>query len=120
MKIQAFALSILFAFASFTHAGAKPLDYHDVFGLEYADSPAISPDGGQVVYVRRHMDSQTDRNLGQLWLIDLDSGRQQPLTDGDGSFSAPAWSPDGTRIALPATTGTATTSCTCCGLNPAV
>jgi len=79
---------------------AKPLDYHDVFGLEYADAPAISPDGGRVVYVRRHMNVMTDRNLGQLWLIDLETGRQQPLTDGDGSFAAPVWSPDGTRLAF--------------------
>ncbi|MFU8877957.1 MAG: S9 family peptidase, partial [Wenzhouxiangellaceae bacterium] len=79
---------------------AKPLEYHDVFGLEYADSPAISPDGERVVYVRRHMDVMADRNLGQLWLIELDSGAQQPLTTGQGSFSSPTWSPDGTRIAF--------------------
>lgn len=99
MKIHAFAVLLLLALAPLSAADARPLDYHDVFGLEYADSPAISPDGDHVVYVRRHMDSQTDRNLGQIWLIDLDSGQQQPLTDGDGSFSSPAWAPDGTRIA---------------------
>lgn len=99
MRIHAFAVTCLLGLATFSNADARPLDYHDVFGLEYADSPAISPDGDQAVYVRRHMDSQSDRNLGQLWLIDLDSGQQQPLTGGDGSFSSPQWSPDGSRIA---------------------
>lgn len=100
MKIHALAVSFLLAVAPLADAEARPLDYHDVFGLEYADSPAVSPDGKSVVYVRRHMDIQTDRNLGQLWLIDLDTGRQQPLTAGDGSFGSPVWAPGGERIAF--------------------
>lgn len=99
MKIHAFLLALLFALAPLA-AAAKPLDYYDMFGLEYADAPAISPDGKRVVYVRHHMDTMTDHNLGQLWLIDLESGSQQPLTAGSGSYSSPVWSPDGTRIAF--------------------
>jgi len=98
MMIRFVLTALLFALTLTAHA--KPLEYLDVFGLEYAESPAISPDGEQVVYVRRHMDTQSDRNLGQLWLIDLDSGNQQPLTDGDGSYSSPVWAPDGERIAF--------------------
>ncbi len=102
MKIRssAFFGLLVSALACLAIAEARPLDYQDVFGLEYADSPAISPDGKRLVYVRRHMDTMADRNLGQLWLIDLNSGSQQPLTVGKGSYSSPAWSPDGTRIAF--------------------
>jgi len=99
MTIRNLALVLMTGLLAAPDAEARTLDYHDVFGLEYADAPAISPDGERVVYVRRHMDSQSDRNLGQLWLIELDSGRQQPLTAGEGSFGSPRWAPDGERIA---------------------
>lgn len=100
IRIHAFAIALLLALAPFSDIEARPLDYHDVSGLEYADSPALSPDGDEVVYVRRHLDRQTVGDLGQIWLIDLDSGQQQPLTGRDGSFSSPAWSPDCTQIAF--------------------
>ncbi|NCO20045.1 MAG: S9 family peptidase, partial [Gammaproteobacteria bacterium] len=100
MRAHSVSLVLVLVLVSVFNAEAKPVDYHDVFGLEYADTPAISPNGERVVYVRHHMDAMADRNLGQLWLIELDSGSQQPLTSGDGSFASPAWSPDGTRIAF--------------------
>ena len=33
----------------------------DIFELEFADDPQISPDGSEVAYVRRSMDIMTDR-----------------------------------------------------------
>lgn len=78
---------------------AEPLTVHDIFGLEYADSPRLSPDGEHIVYVRRTMDAMTDRNRGQLWLVDADGDTHQALTSSSGHAGAPTWSPDGTRIA---------------------
>ncbi len=71
----------------------------DVFELEYADDPQISPDGSQVVYVRRYFDSHSDRVRSNLWIVDRD-GQQahRPLLTGLSNFGAPRWSPDGTRI----------------------
>ncbi|MBY6205345.1 alpha/beta hydrolase family protein [Halomonas denitrificans] len=76
------------------------LTVDDIFGLEYADEPRLAPDGDRIVYVRRTMDAMTDRNRGQLWIIDRDGDRHQPLTSADGHASSPAWSPDGSRIAF--------------------
>lgn len=71
----------------------------DVFELEWAGSPRISPDGRNVVYVRRSMDIMKDRVRANLWLIDTATGEQRPLLSGRASFSSPVWSHDGRRLA---------------------
>ncbi len=70
----------------------------DVFELEYATDPQVSPDGRRVAYVRTSMDIMSDRQRGHLWIIDGDGGRHRALTTGAGSYSSPRWSPDGTRL----------------------
>jgi len=69
-----------------------------VFDLEYADDPQISPDGSQIVYVRRSMDRATDTIRGDLWIIDTESGAHRPLIQGGASAGAPRWDPAGTRL----------------------
>lgn len=68
----------------------------DVFALEYADTPQISPDGRYVLYTRRSNDIMTDRTRGALWLAALDgSSNRLVQTDASGG----EWSPLGDRIA---------------------
>jgi acylaminoacyl-peptidase len=71
----------------------------DVFELEFASDPRISPDGRQVVYARNFMDIMTDRQRSNLWIVNTDGSDHRPLTTGIHNDSAPRWSPDGTRIA---------------------
>ena len=73
--------------------------FRDVFDLEFASDPQISPDGAQVVYVRNFMDIMTDRQRSNLWIVKTDGSEHRPLTTGIHSDSSPRWSPDGTRIA---------------------
>ena len=71
----------------------------DLFGLEAASDPQISPDGRRIVYVRRANDIMTDRTRSTLWLIDVATGTQTPLVAGPGNHQSPRWSRDGSRVA---------------------
>lgn len=71
----------------------------DLFNLEWASDPEISPDGRTIAYVRESNDIMTDKARPSIWLIDVATGGQRPLIDGPGAYFSPRWSPDGTRLA---------------------
>ncbi|WP_419948354.1 prolyl oligopeptidase family serine peptidase [Candidatus Palauibacter sp.] len=70
----------------------------DVFELEYAADPQISPDGGQVVYVQTSMDVMRDAKRSELWIVNADGSDHRRI----GMGGSPRWSPDGTRLAYTA------------------
>lgn len=76
----------------------------DVFELEHASDPRISPDGEQVVYLRHAMNVMTDRREARLWIVDVDGSHHQQLTQHERGVSQPRWSPDGSRLAFVAGT----------------
>lgn len=71
----------------------------DVFELEVAANPQISPDGARIAYTRRSMDIMTDRQVSNIWIIDADGENHRPLLTGAGAFGDQVWSPGGDRIA---------------------
>ncbi|MCA1749533.1 MAG: S9 family peptidase, partial [Sphingomonadales bacterium] len=75
----------------------------DMFDLEVAADPRISPDGRRIAYVRRSGDIMTDTFRPTIWLVDAGSGEQMPLVAGPGAHSQPRWSPDGARLAYVST-----------------
>jgi dipeptidyl aminopeptidase/acylaminoacyl peptidase len=77
----------------------------DLFDLEVATDPQISPDGKTIAYVRKSNDIMTDKARPTIWLVDVASGQQRPLLAGSGSYSSPRWSPDGARLAYVAADG---------------
>jgi dipeptidyl aminopeptidase/acylaminoacyl peptidase len=80
-------------------------DYLDVFQLEYANDPQISPDGNYVVYRRTGFDIMKDRSVSSLWLVSTgEQGVHHKLTSREGNESQARWSPDGKRIAFVAST----------------
>lgn len=94
------------AFAATSFGSLAAADDHqkffsaeDVFELEWADAPQISPDGTKALYVRRSNDVMTDRTRAHVWLASLDGSSHEPLLSGTGSYRSPLWSPDGSRIA---------------------
>ena len=71
----------------------------DVFEMEYANDPQVSPDGSRVAYVRTSMDIMTDQARRAIWVVDTNGGNHRPLVSGPGNFSSPRWSPTGDRLA---------------------
>jgi dipeptidyl aminopeptidase/acylaminoacyl peptidase len=77
----------------------------DLFSLEWASDPQISPDGRTIAYVRESNDIMTDKARPTIWLVDVATGQQHPLLAGSGSYFSPRWSPDGARLAYVAAEG---------------
>lgn len=70
----------------------------NVFDLEYATTPQISPNGERVVYLRHFMDKQNDRRRSNIWMINSDGARHRPITSGINNMGTPRWSPSGNRL----------------------
>jgi dipeptidyl aminopeptidase/acylaminoacyl peptidase len=96
---QFVALALLALLADVPAEAAGRFSALDIFELEYASDPRISPDGRQVVYARQSNDIMTDRTRSNLWIVDSDGNNHRPLLSSRADYSAPRWSPDGTRIA---------------------
>jgi acylaminoacyl-peptidase len=107
------------ALAALLAAGAAPaaddpgrFQLADIFQLQYASDPQISPDGRWVVYVRHRMDARKDRRRSSLWMVRADGSDHRPVTAGDADDASPRWSPDGKRLLyLSAKDGTAKLFC---------
>lgn len=80
-------------------ADLPPFSAADVFDLEYADDPVISPDGKTVVYVRASLNALTDGTDRRLWTVDVATGAHRKLTVHEANESSPAFSPSGDRLA---------------------
>jgi dipeptidyl aminopeptidase/acylaminoacyl peptidase len=97
-----FAASIPAQAATLSKPPFAPID---VFALEWASDPEISPDGAQVAYVRHSFDIRTDNRRGTIWIVGQDGAGHRPLAGGAANESSPRWSPDGTRLAFVSSIG---------------
>lgn len=78
--------------------GEDMLTVGDIFNLELATDPQISPDGNWVVYVRRFSDIRSDQRRSNLWIVNYDGSGHRPLTSGNFSDHSPRWSRDGREL----------------------
>jgi acylaminoacyl-peptidase len=79
-----------------TASESRKLQPMDMFDLQWAADPQISPDGSQVAYLRMRGDVMKDAYTSDLWLVGSDGRDGQPVATAAAS---PRWSPDGTRLA---------------------
>lgn len=94
-------MALIFACGWLTSAQAQSskLTVNDIFNLEIAVDPQISPDGKRIVYVRQFTDIMTDRRCSNLWIVNADGTDHRPLTTGNFNDASPRWSPDGKQLA---------------------
>ncbi len=101
MKRISLLLCCLFVVTSLTAQLQKKFEPLDVFQLEYAGDPQISPDGAHVIYRRTGFDIMKDRAVGDLWIVNIeDKKKHHKLTALEGSERSARWSPSGDRVAF--------------------
>ncbi len=77
---------------------SKTFDPIDIFEIEYASDPQISPGGDKVLYLRNFKDIMTDRNLSNIWMVNFDGSGSRPITTGNKNDFSPRWSNSGDRF----------------------
>ena len=72
--------------------------YADLLRLQSVDDVKVSPDGERVAYTVSAIDLQEDRSTESMWVLQVRSKRTVQVALR--SASAPAWSPNGQRLAV--------------------
>lgn len=80
--------------------GRRPITIQDLGAIALVGPPRISPDGTQVAYALATMDEEENAYRSAIYCVPTGGGEPRRLTTGPKQDTAPAWSPDGTRLAF--------------------
>ena len=94
------ALASPASLATAADTGKRPITAHDLWAVKRVGAPALSPDGRQAVVSVQEWSIEKNKPTASLWLVDVARATTRRLTAGTGRDTAPAWSPDGGRIAF--------------------
>ena len=90
----------LLVFPLFGQTPKPGLKIDDLNQLLRVGDPKVSPDGKQIVYTVSRVDTEDDKNVTELWMVDWDGTNNFQLTYGTESASSPQWSPEGRYLAF--------------------
>jgi len=82
------------------HDKKRPITAEDLYDLQLAANPSISPNGDTVAYSVQRVDKKPEKKYSNLWLTQTDGGEPLQFTHGDQSDTGPVWSHDSERIAF--------------------
>src|SRR5690349_1476889 len=102
---RSLTLSLAIAAAIATTAAsvhARPLVPEDYYRLIGVQTPAISPDGRLVGFVRTAIVEAENRRQSEIWIADANGGSPRRVSDPTLSATAPRWSPDGQLLSFTA------------------
>lgn len=79
--------------------GERSFTLRDAIGLVEVSDPRMSPDGEEVLFLRRELDWDDNERDRRIWIVAADGSGARPYTseEGDGD---PRWSPDGRWVAF--------------------
>lgn len=103
LKLLFISFCLISVLCNGQNTGTK-FSYLDLFQLNYAVDPQISPTGDWIVYRKMGFDIMKDRASGDLWRIKTDGSAHQKLTTRETNEFSARWSPDGRRLAFVSTT----------------
>ncbi|MDX2162956.1 MAG: S9 family peptidase [bacterium] len=77
----------------------RPITPDDLYRIITLEDPRLSPDGRWIAFTRVQPDKFENNYVRNIWIVPTAGGDPVQITRGNKD-SAPAWSPDSTRIAF--------------------